>query len=71
MSVLRVLGDISVLLFISHRLNYLGDVNLYFISLVVCVILYIMFNIIKIFIAYHRFKYMVKVFKSDVLDVIN
>ena len=48
MSVLRVLGDISVLLFISHRLNYLGDVNLYFISLVVCVILYIMFNIIKL-----------------------
>lgn len=69
--VFRVLGGISVILLITNRLIFLGDEKLYFISLVICVILFIMFSIYQIFITYHRIKYMIKVFKSEELDVRN
>ena len=69
--IFRVLGGISIILIFTHRLQFLGDGILYFIALMLCTILAILFSIYLIFLTYHRIKNMIKVFKSDELDVKN
>lgn len=69
--IFRVLGGLSILLILTHRLDYLGDGLLYFYALVLCTVLAILFSFYLIFLTYHRIKHMIKVFKSDELDVRN
>lgn len=63
--ILRVLGGISILLILTHRLDYLGNGLLYFTALVLCTVLAIIFSFYLIFLTYHRIKHMIKVLKSD------
>lgn len=67
--ILRVLGGISILLILTHRL--FGNGLLYFTALVLCTVLAIIFSFYLIFLTYHRIKHMIKVLKSDELDVRN
>ena len=69
--IFRVLGGISVLIILTHRLYYLGDGFLYVCALTLCTYLATIFGFYLIFLTYHRIKYMVKVFKSEDLDVRN
>lgn len=69
--IFRVLGGISILLILTHRLDYLGDGLLYFSVLALCTVLVFLFSLYLIFLTYHRIKDMIKVFKSDELDVRN
>lgn len=69
--IFRVLAGISILLILTHRLNYLGDGLLYFSVLVLCTVLALLFGLYLIFITYHRIKHMIKVLKSDELDIRN
>jgi hypothetical protein len=69
--IFRVLGGISVLLILTKRLHILGHGLLYTISLSICIFFSLVFGIYLIFITYHRIKYMIKVFKSDDLDIKN
>ena len=69
--IFRVLGGISILLILTHRLDYLGDGLLYLYTLVLCTVLALLFSLYLIFLTYHRIKHMIKVLKSDDLDVRN
>lgn len=69
--IFRVLGGISILLILTHRLNYLGDGLLYFYGLAICTVFAFLFSLYFIFLTYHRIKHMIKVLKSDKLDVRN
>lgn len=69
--IFRVLGGISILLILTHRLDYLGDGLLYFSALLLCTVLAILFSFYLIFLTYHRIKHLIKVLKSDELDVRN
>lgn len=69
--IFRVLGGISILLIFTHRLDYLGDGLLYLYTLVLCTVLALLFSLYLIFLTYHRIKHMIKLFKSDDLDVRN
>ena len=69
--IFRVLGGLSILLILTHRLDYLGKGLLYFSALVFCTVLAILFSFYLIFLTYHRIKHMIKVLKSDELDVRN
>ena len=68
---LRVLGGISIITLITHRLEILGDGILYLICLYICILFSLMFNLYLFYINYHRIKYMYKVWKSDELNVRN
>jgi hypothetical protein len=68
---IRVLGGISIILIVTHRLEVLGSGLLYEVCLYLCVFFSIIFNIYLMYVNYHRIKYMYKVFKSDKLDVCN
>ena len=69
--IIRVLGGISMLSILTHRLDYLGEGSLYFYVLILCNILSLIFSLYLIYITYHRIKYMIKILKSDKLDVRN
>jgi len=69
--ILRVLGGLSVILIVTHKLNFLGNGILYIICLSICTILTFMFTIYLLYINYYRIKHMYKVWKSDDLDVRN
>ena len=58
--ILRVLGGISILLILTHKLKYLGEGLLYYSALVLCTVLALFFGIYLIFITYHRIKYIIK-----------
>ena len=62
--IFRVLGGISILLILTHRLDYLGEGLLYFSSLVLCTVLAFLFSLYLFFLSYHRIKH-IKVFLSD------
>lgn len=66
--IFRVLGGISILLILTH---YLGEGLLYFSSLVLCTVLAFLFSLYLFFLSYHRIKHMIKVLKSDELDIRN
>jgi len=69
--IFRVLSGISILLVLTHRLDYFGEGLLYFSALVLCTVLSFLFSLYLIFLTYHRIKHMIKVLKSDELDVRN
>lgn len=69
--IFRVLGGISILLILTHRLHYLGDGLLYFSALALCTVLAFLFSLYLIFLTYHRIKHMIKILNSDDLDVRN
>nr|AKM22541.1 hypothetical protein [Cordyceps militaris]AKM22560.1 hypothetical protein [Cordyceps militaris]AKM22571.1 hypothetical protein [Cordyceps militaris]AKM22632.1 hypothetical protein [Cordyceps militaris]AKM22648.1 hypothetical protein [Cordyceps militaris] len=69
--IFRILGGISILLILTHRLEYLGEGLLYPTALVLCTVLALFFGLYLIFITYHRFKYIIKILKSDELDIRN
>jgi len=58
---LRVLGDISIILLITHRLEFLGNGILYKICLIICIVISLMFSIYLLYINYYRIKHMYKV----------
>ena len=66
--ILRVLGGISILLLITKKLNYLGDGNLYLISLFICLLFSIIFSIYLMYINYYRIKHIYKVLKNKVIN---
>ena len=43
--IFRVLGGISILLILTHRLDYLGDGLLYLYTLVLCTVLALLFSL--------------------------
>ena len=59
-----VIGGISILLVLTHRLDYLGDGLLYFSALTICTILIFFFCFYLIFLAYHRIEHMIKMFNN-------
>jgi|ERR1700675_487802 len=59
--ILRVLGGLSVILIVTHKLNFLGNGILYIICLSICTILTFMFTIYLLYINYYRIKHMYKV----------
>jgi hypothetical protein len=69
--IFRVLSGISILLILTKMLYFLGDGLLYFFVLVFCTIFTILFSVYHIFLTYHRIKYIIKVLKSDELDIRN
>jgi hypothetical protein len=68
---LRVIGGISIILILTHRLEYLGSGILYLIALCICIFFSQLFSFYLIYVNYYRIKNMYKVFKSDDLDVRN
>lgn len=69
--IFRVLGGISIILVLTHRLDYLGDGLLYSYALVICTGFSLLFSLYLIFLTYHRVKHMIKVLKSEELDIRN
>lgn len=69
--IFRVLGGISILLILTHRLDYLGNGLLYFSVLVICIVLAFCFSFYLLYLTWHRIKHMIKLLKSDELDVRN
>jgi hypothetical protein len=69
--IFRVLSGISILLILTNRLDCFGDGLLYFYALVLCTVLAFLFGFYLIFLSYHRIKYMIKILKSNNLDVGN
>lgn len=47
--IFRVLGGISILLILTHRLDYLGNELLYFSALVICTVLAIFYSFYNIY----------------------
>jgi len=68
---LRVLGGISIILLITHRLELLGNGILYKICLIICIVISLMFSIYLLYINYHRIKHMYKVLKNDEIEIRN
>ena len=67
--IMRVLGGVSTICLISHKLEILGSGLLYKIALCFCTLLSFIFTFYLLYINYHRVKYMIKTFKSSKLDV--
>ena len=67
--IFRVLGGISILLILTQRLKYLGEGSLYYLILLLCTALALFFFIYLIFITYYRIKNIIKILKSDELDI--
>lgn len=68
---LRVLGGISLILTVTHRLDSLGDGLFYIFCIYLCLILNVMFSIYILYRNNHRIKHMYKLLKSDALYVHN
>ena len=69
--ILRVLGGISIILILTHKLDVLGSGLLYLTALYLCFIISIIFCIYLMYVNFHRIKYMYKVFNSNELEVRN
>lgn len=69
--ILRVLGGISIILILTHKLDVLGSGLLYLTALYLCLIISILFCIYLMYVNFHRIKYMYKVLNSDKLEVRN
>lgn len=67
----RILGGISTLLILSHRLEHLGDGLLYFPLYLFLLYFSIGLSIYISFIAYHRIIHISKILKSGELDIRN
>ena len=68
---IRVLGGISTILIITHRLDFLGKGLLYIICLGICFVFSFIFSLYLIYINYHRIKHMYKTLKNRDLDIHN
>jgi len=68
---LRVIGGISIILILTHRLEYLGSGLLYLIVLCACTFFSLLFSFYLLYINCYRIKHMYKLLKSDKLDVRN
>lgn len=66
---LRVSGGISIILIITHRLDFLGKGLLYLICLVICLVFSFIYSLYLIYINYHRIKHMYKTLKNRDLDI--
>ena len=66
---IRVLGGISTILIITHRLDFLGKGLLYFICLGICTVFNFIFSLYLKYINYHRIKHMYKTLKNRDLDI--
>jgi hypothetical protein len=69
--IFRVIGGISVLLILTHSLEYLDKGLLYLISLWICLIFSITFSFYHIYISYFRINHIIFLLKSDKLDIYN
>ena len=69
--IMRVLGGVSMLCIITHKLENLGPGLLYNIALCVCSLFSFIFTFYLMYVNYHRVKFIVKTFKSDKLDIRN
>ena len=67
--ILRVLGGISIILILTHKLDVLGSGLLYISALYLCFFIIIIFWIYLMYVNYHRIKHMYRVINSNVLDV--
>ena len=68
---LRVIGGISVILILTHRLELLCSGIYYVICLYICVLFIILFSFYLMYVNYYRIKHMYKLLKSDKLNVYN
>jgi len=68
---LRVLGGISIILIITHRLEILGNGILYNICLIICIVFSLIFSIYLLYVNYHRIKHMYKILKNDEIEIRN
>ena len=59
-----VIGGISFILIVTHRLDYLGTGLLFLFALIICTIFVFLFVIDQLFLSYHRIKHMIKLFNS-------
>ena len=66
--ILRFLGGISMILIITHKLEYLGNGIIYLIALLICTLFSLIFTIYLFYINYYRVKYMIKTLKTNKLD---
>lgn len=69
--ILRVLGGFSVILIVTHRLEFLGPGMLHTLLVILCTIFIVLFNLYLFYINYHRIKHIYKLLKSGDLDVRN
>jgi hypothetical protein len=69
--IFRVIGGISVLLILTHSLEYLGKGLVYKFGLWTCLIINIFYFIYLIYINYFRIKHIIYLFKHNKLDVHN
>lgn len=67
--IIRVLGSLSLVLLLSHRLELYFTGVYYSIAIYICFIFILMFNIYIIYINYHRIIHSIKVLRSDKLDI--
>lgn len=68
--IFRFIGGLSILLVITHRLDFLTG-NYYFFALVVCLFFIFIFLLYHIYLTYHRFIHIYKSIKSGKLDIRN
>ena len=66
--ILRVLGDLSTLFLITDRVQQYSLPTYYYVK---AMIITFMFIIYHIYISYHRIKHIIKLLKSDKLDIWN
>lgn len=69
--IFRVIGGISILLILTNKLNYIFSGIYYIISLYIFTFFAIIFGFYLIILSYLRIIYMIKVLKSDDLDIKN
>lgn len=69
--ILRVLGGISIILLITHKLQFLGDGIIYIIAVYLCVFISLLFYAYILYINYHRAIHIYKLLKSDYFDIRN
>lgn len=68
---LRVIGGVSIILILTHRLELLFSGIYYQISLYVCVLFSLLFTFFLMYVTFFRIKHMYKVLKSDKLNIYN
>lgn len=69
--ILRVLGGLSIILIISKRLELLGNGLLYTIALYICISISLIFVLYLMYVNYYKIKTILKILKSEDLDVRN
>ena len=68
---IRVLGGISIILILTHKLEHLGDGILYITCLALCILFSLIFSICLLYINFYRLKHMYKVLKNGDLEIRN